>query len=168
DHPTLAPMGTFRTTDGYLNLAAPGERLFNRMCHALNAEHLLEDERFSSNASRTVNKDALKEELQLILEQKGRADWVQLLSGVGVPVGPVNSVAEALSDPQVEHLGTVVSIPHPLRGTVSVLRSPIRLSSSEPAPKTASPTPGQHTDAILAELGIPQDEIDRLRADGVV
>jgi len=168
DHPTLAPMGTFRTTDGYLNLAAPGERLFNRMCRALNAEYLLEDQRFSSNASRTANKDALKSELQSILEQKGRADWVQLLSDVGVPVGPVNSVSEALSDPQVEHLGTVISIPHPLRGMVSVLRSPIRLSASEPVPKTASPMPGQHTDAILAELGLPQDEIDRLRAEGVV
>jgi crotonobetainyl-CoA:carnitine CoA-transferase CaiB-like acyl-CoA transferase len=168
EHPTLAPMGTFLAADGYLNLAAPGERLFGRLCQAIEADHLLADPRFSSNAARCSNRGELNQELQTVLGKRTRAKWVQLLGDVGVPCGPVNSIAEAFADPQVEHLGVVVPVTHPLRGEVSVLRSPIRLSSTDPVPKRAAPTPGQHTDDILAELGYTPDQTARLRADGVV
>jgi crotonobetainyl-CoA:carnitine CoA-transferase CaiB-like acyl-CoA transferase len=168
DHPTLAPMGTYRAADGFLNLAAPGERLFTRMCHAIGADQLLADPRFSSNKARGANKEELKEALQAILETRGRAEWVRLLGDVGVPVGPVNSIEEAFADPQVEHLGVAVEFAHPSRGKASVLRSPIRLSSSEPAPKIPSPVPGQDTDAILAELGFSEGDIATLHSQGVV
>jgi crotonobetainyl-CoA:carnitine CoA-transferase CaiB-like acyl-CoA transferase len=168
DHPTLAPMGTFRAADGFLNLAAPGERLFARMCAAMGADHLLSDQRFSSNSGRSANREALKIELQAILEGRSRAEWVKLLGNVGVPVGSVNSIEEAFADPQVKHLGVDVELIHPRRGSVHVLRSPIRLSSSEPVPKSPSPVPGQDTDEILAELGFSGDAIESLHARAVV
>jgi crotonobetainyl-CoA:carnitine CoA-transferase CaiB-like acyl-CoA transferase len=168
DHPTLAPMGTYTTADGFLNLAAPGERLFTRMCNAIGANHLLDDRRFSSNNARCANKDELKLELQAILEMRSRSDWVRVLGHVGVPAGPVNSIDEAFAESQVEHLGVAVEVDHPTRGRVSVLRSPIRLSSTEPAAKTSSPLPNQDTDAILGEIGFLPDQIAQLRSEGVV
>jgi crotonobetainyl-CoA:carnitine CoA-transferase CaiB-like acyl-CoA transferase len=168
DHPTLAPMGTYRAADGFLNLAAPGERLFARMCGAIGADHLLADARFSSNRARSANREALKEELQVILETRTRSEWVKLLGDEGVPVGPVNSIEEAFADPQVKHLGVAVEITHPGRGQAHVLRNPIRLSSSQPAPKTSAPVPGQDTDTILGELGLSAGEIANLHASRVV
>jgi crotonobetainyl-CoA:carnitine CoA-transferase CaiB-like acyl-CoA transferase len=167
-HPTITPMGTFSAADGYLNIAAPNNRLWERLCEALGQPPELSDEQFSTVTLRHQNRDRLKSLLQEILATKSRAEWVKLLDSAGVPCGPVNSVAEAFDDPQVQHLDLLARVQHPARGEVNVLRSPITMSRTAPVTKTSSPTASQDTDAVLARLGYSSKEVDELRAAGVV
>jgi crotonobetainyl-CoA:carnitine CoA-transferase CaiB-like acyl-CoA transferase len=168
DHPTLTPMGTFSASDGYLNVAAPSDRLWSRLCDAIGAPGLLADEEFSTATLRHQHKERLKKELQSIFIQRTRSQWVKLLDEVGVPCGPVNSIDEVFADPQVLDLKMTESVDHAVRGQVSVLRNPLTLSRSDRAHKTSSPLPGQHTDEILSELGYSPETVAEFHSSGVV
>lgn len=168
DHPTLTPMGTFNASDGYLNLAAPTDRLWSRLCEAVSDPELLNEPSFATTALRQQNKEDLKARLQNALSRRTRREWVEALDAVGVPCGPVNSIAEVFSDPQVVDLEMTTPMSHPTRGDISVLRNPLTLSRAERAKKTPSPLPGEHTDEVLRELGFSNDQIADLRSHGVV
>jgi crotonobetainyl-CoA:carnitine CoA-transferase CaiB-like acyl-CoA transferase len=167
-HPSSTPMGMFEASDGQLNIAAPSDRLFSRMCQAIGADHLLSEARYASAASRHEHRDVLIDELQAILKGRTRDEWMGLLEGAGVPCGPVNSIAEAFADSQVVHLAMTEQVNHPLRGKVRVLRSPITMSRTPRSAKTPSPMAGQHTDEVLTELGYSEESIAQMHADGVV
>jgi len=168
DHPTLTPMGTFSASDGYLNVAAPSDRLWTRLCRALDSPELAADGAFSTVLLRHENKEELKKRLQDRFSMRTRAEWVGLLEEAGVPCGPVNSVSEVFADPQVVHLEMTSRIDHPTRGEISVLRNPLTFSRSERATKTAAPVPSQNTNEILEELGYSGEHISDLRERGVI
>jgi crotonobetainyl-CoA:carnitine CoA-transferase CaiB-like acyl-CoA transferase len=167
-HPSSTPMGMFDASDGHLNIAAPSDRLFVRLCDAIGAPHLIEDERFATAQDRHRARDSLLHELQAIFKTKARAEWISRLETAGVPCGPVNDVAEVFADPQVVHLGVTEVVSHPARGDVRVLRTPIRMSRTQPVAKSPAPGAGEHTLDILAELGYSASSIDQLRADGAI
>ena len=167
-HPTITPMGTFRTADGFLNVAAPNDRLWQKLRDALGRPAALDDPLFASVPARQANRHRLRELLEAEFGRYPRAELVKLLDAAGVPCGPVNSVAEAFAEDQVRHLGVVAPVEHPARGPVGVLHSPIRMSRSGAAPKTPAPLAGADTDEVLAELGYGADEIARLHAEHVV
>jgi crotonobetainyl-CoA:carnitine CoA-transferase CaiB-like acyl-CoA transferase len=167
-HPTITPMGTFSASDGYLNIAAPNNRLWERLCDALGRPEALSSPRFSTVSGRHENRETLKSVLQQILATRSRSEWVELLDSAGVPCGPVNSVAEAFEDPQTRHLDVLTRVDHPDRGEVNVLRTPITMSRTAPAVKTSSPTASQDTDRVLSRLGYSPEDLDRLRASGVI
>jgi crotonobetainyl-CoA:carnitine CoA-transferase CaiB-like acyl-CoA transferase len=168
DHPTIAPMGTVPTSDGFLNIAAPNDRLFERLVRAMGSPVELQGPEYASVPSRNAHKAQLKAVLERLFATRSRAEWVAALDAEGVPCGPVHTVEEAFAHPQTQHLGMLSRVEHPSRGPVEILRSPLSMSRSRATPKMASPTAGQHTDAILVELGLSEAEIATLRSDGVV
>jgi len=167
-HPTIAPMGAFRTADGYLNVAAPNERLWQRLCTALGRPAALDDPAFAGLSGRWANRARLTEALEAEFGRYPRAELVKLLEAEDVPCGPVNSVAEAFAEAQVRHLGVVTTVEHPSRGPVGVLRSPIRMSRTAAVAKSPAPTASADTDAVLAELGYSAPEIAQLRAERAI
>jgi crotonobetainyl-CoA:carnitine CoA-transferase CaiB-like acyl-CoA transferase len=168
DHPTLTPMGTYRAADGYLNIAAPTDRLWARLCEAMDATDLREEADFGSVSLRHANRDRLNKVLDERLTTRSRAEWITAFEEVGVPCGSVHTVGEAFDHPQVTQLGVTTQVEHPTRGVVSVLRSPITLSNAPHAAKTPAPLPGQHTREILMELGYDLEQILDLTQRGVV
>jgi crotonobetainyl-CoA:carnitine CoA-transferase CaiB-like acyl-CoA transferase len=161
-------MGTFRTADGFLNVAAPNDRLWQRLCEALDRPAALDDPAFASVSGRHANRDRVRELLEIEFAHYPRAELVKLLDAADVPCGPVNSVAEAFAEDQVRHLGVVTTVEHPSRGPVGVLRSPIRMSRTGASPKSPAPLASADTDEVLRELGYDAAEIAELHTAHVV
>ena len=168
DHPTLGPMGMYKTMDGYLNLAASGGRLWEALCSELGAPEWLEDERFSSVSARKDNKAVLNLLIEERLSQDTTEHWVLRLNEVGVPCGPVNTVAETFSDPQVQHLGIASPVSHPTAGEIKILRNATNLEGVSNDIRAASPLKGQHSEELLTQFGFSDEEIDSLSHSGVV
>jgi crotonobetainyl-CoA:carnitine CoA-transferase CaiB-like acyl-CoA transferase len=154
-HPTARPMGTYRASDGHLNVAAPHDRLWSRLCEVLEAPDLAADERFRTPRDRYHNRDALNTALEAQFATRSRLEWVDVLDAAGIPCGPVLAVDEVFADPQVQHLQMLEHIEHPVRGSVDVLRNPITMSRSQPVTTTSSPRPGRDRDEVLAQFGLP-------------
>jgi crotonobetainyl-CoA:carnitine CoA-transferase CaiB-like acyl-CoA transferase len=167
-HPTITPMGTFRTADGFLNVAAPNDRLWQKLCDALGRPASLDDPAFATVSARQANRYRLREVLEAEFGRYPRAELVKLLDAADVPCGPVNSVSEAFAEDQVSHLGVVTTVDHRARGPVGVLRTPIRMSRTGASPKSPAPMVSADTDEVLAELGYAAGEIAQLHAERVV
>jgi formyl-CoA transferase/CoA:oxalate CoA-transferase len=167
-HATIAPYDTFPAAEGELFLAVGNDEQFQRFCRAAGLEHLLTDDRFSTNPLRVSNEPALKQIIEPVIRARTRADWLRVFAAAGVPCGAVRSVAEALSDPQVEARHMIEAVEHAVLGSMKVLGTPIKLSGTPAQVRTAPPVLGQHTDTVLAELGLSVDDISQLRARAVV
>ncbi len=170
DHPYQLPMGTFKSSDGLVNLAAPSQRLWSRMCAALDAGELANDERYRSGRERAAHKDELSADLNALTGQFSTAELVEKLNAVGVPCGPINNIGEAFEDPQVQYLGMARPAPHPDLGEVSLIRSPINLSAFPQAEAFdhAAPDPGQDSASVLEEAGYSPQRIAEFKAAGVI
>ena len=168
DHPTSIPTGVFQTADGYINIAAAGDDIYRRLCKALNADHLATDPAYATGRARSENRKALNAAIETITRGKTSADWIDLLNKQGVPGGPIYTMDQVFADPQVKHLGMTRVVPHPVIGDVEVVGQPIELSRTPWSIRSATPEPGEHTDAILAELGYSTAEIGALHAGKVV
>ncbi len=145
-----APYQALATRDGYVTVGANNDRLWRRLCAALDAEHLVRDPRFETNVGRMANRAELAAELEERTVQKDTADWVELLLGAGVPAGPIQDYRQVLDeDPHVKARGMVAYVDHPVEGTVPVLASPIRLSRTPPSIRRPPPLLGEHTDQVL-------------------
>ncbi len=167
DHPTAMPMGLFPALDGLINLAASGATLFGRFCKAAGAEHLLADPRFAGRA-KVKHRAELNAAIAEITRTRTVADWVEILNAAGVPCGPVNAIDQVFADPQVAELDMVRGVEHPTLGRLNLVGQPIGLAGADGGPRTAAPEPGEHSEAVLAELGYSPAEIAALRAKGVI
>lgn len=169
-HPTLAPMGTYRCADGYVNLAASNARMWQQLCEVLDAPALLADPDYATAAKRYAHRRRLEADLEAVTLRYTADTLVQRLNAVGVPCGPVLDIGQAYEDAQARHLRMTRPATHPTLGTLALLRSPINLSAC-PTPEAfdcAAPDPGQHSDALLQGLGYGADEIAAFRQQGVV
>jgi crotonobetainyl-CoA:carnitine CoA-transferase CaiB-like acyl-CoA transferase len=168
-HPSLAPYETFEAADGYVIVAVGSESLWRSFCAAVGQPALAGDERFSSNPQRVVNYDALRAVLAPLLKTRPAGEWLAALESAGVPCGRVRTIAEALDHPQLEARGLLVTLDHPTAGTGRYVASPIHLSDAARASALPPPLLGQHTREVLMErAGLSADEVDALRAEGVV
>ena len=167
-HPTLVPMGCFASADGHVNVAGPSGRLLRRFCDAVGLSEVPSDPRFDTGAKRSANRVELNELIAERLRTRTTAEWVDLLNAAGVPCGPVYRVDEAFADPQAQHLAMVADVEHDRLGTIGILRNAVTMSDGPPTVRTPSPDPGQHTDEVLAELGVPAARIELLRSRGII
>jgi len=168
DHPTSIPTGVFPTSDGYINIAATGQAMWTRLCQAIGAEHLLDDEEFKTDAGRSKHRARLNKELAAITAMRASNEWVRLLNDTGVPCGPIYSIDQVFADEQVRHLGIAQTVPHPTLGNIQVVGQPVHLSRTPSELRTAAPEKGEHTDEILREFGYDDATIADMRRQQII
>jgi formyl-CoA transferase len=164
DHPTSIPTGVFPTADGHVNIAASGQHMFRRLCEALEAPALVSDPDFATADKRSQNRARLNAELAKRTRHYAGAELVERLNAAGVPCGPIYSIDQVFADPQVQHLGMALPMPHPTRGEVAVVNQAVVMSRTPPVIDRPTPGLGQHTEEIMAELGYDDASIADLRA----
>ncbi|WP_041795716.1 CaiB/BaiF CoA transferase family protein [Pararhodospirillum photometricum] len=169
-HPNIVPYQAMATQDGHLMLAVGNDGQFERFCAVADLPALAHDPRFARNRDRVAHRDALLALLEPRLKERPTAAWLAALEAVGVPCGPINTLDQVFADPQVLARGLRLEVPHPLSGTVPLVRSPLRLSGTETAaPAEAPPLLGQHTRGVLGDLlGLTAARLDALTAQGVI
>jgi crotonobetainyl-CoA:carnitine CoA-transferase CaiB-like acyl-CoA transferase len=167
-HPTIVPYESFQTADGDFVIAGGNDDIWRRLCTALELDALSTDPRFATNRDRSAHYDELRPILDRALRTRTRAEWVRRLGEVGVPCGSVRGVDEVLADPQLAAREMIPEVMHPTVGPVRVIASPVKLSETSSSVRTAPPVMGQHTDAVLGELGYDRNRIDALRSAGVI
>ncbi len=169
NHPTSIPTGVYKTKDGHINIAAAGQPMWERLCHAIGAPKILENANYKTAKLRSEHRHALNADLEVHLAKKTSTHWVEALNAAGVPAGPIYAMDQVFADPQVQHLGMVHAIDSKdKRGTVKVVRQPVRLSRTPSKTVAAPPERGQHSAQILQEFGFTAEEIKRLRTSGAL
>ena len=168
DHPTSIPTGVFPTSDGHINIAASGQHIFARMCKAIGAEALLEDPDFASGDKRSQHRQRLNAEIGRCTKTYSSLDLVERLNAAGVPSGPIYDIGQMFADPQVEHVGMAVPMPHPTRKDAAVVNQAVELSRTPCAINRPTPGLGEHTEEILTALGYSTNDIKALRSKKVV
>ncbi len=168
NHPTSIPTGVFATADGHINIAASGDDIYRRFCKAVRAPELAEDPRYATGRARSENRDALNAAIEAITRGNTSAHWIEALNAAGVPSGPIYKMNEVFADPQVKHLKIARTVAHKVLGEVEVIGQAIELSRTPWSVRSATPEAGEHTDAVLGELGFNPAEIAELRAKKVV
>ena len=167
-HPSIVPYQDFPTADGHMILAIGNDGQFARFCEVAGRPELAADVRFATNRARVENRAELIPLLSEITATRTTAEWIGQLEARAVPCGPINGLAEVFADPQVQARGLAVKMPHPEAGEVPLVASPIRLSKTPVEYRRAPPLVGEHTDEILADLGVDAAGIAGLRERGVV
>jgi crotonobetainyl-CoA:carnitine CoA-transferase CaiB-like acyl-CoA transferase len=166
-HANIVPYQSFPTADGWIAIAAPNDGLYARLCEVLGAPELAGDERFATNAVRVENRELLVPLLEEKLAAKGADEWLAALEEVGVPAGKIRTVPDALAAAAEAGLAATTKVPHPTAGEVELVNSPIQIDSGL-RPATAPPLLGEHTAEVLKELGLDDEQIDRLAAAGAI
>lgn len=167
-HPTIVPYQAFPTREGDLMVAVGNDAIWRRFAETIGLADLVDDPRFSTNPARVTHREELSEAVATALLAKDATSWELALTEAGVPAARVNTVGEALHHAQVVARELVVETTHPTAGTVRSLATPVKMSGSGRAVAAAPPTFGEHTEAILRELGLGDDEVARLRREGTV
>ena len=161
-HPTIVPYETFSAADGDVVVAAGNDTLFRKFCDVLEMPALAEDPRFATNQGRVENQDALRPLLAERVRTRTRQQWLDGLKQAGVPSGAVRDLAEMLSDPQLIDRMMVLPMTHPKAGPMQVLGVPVKMGDTPGGVRTPPPVLGQHTHAVLGELGYDADQITAL------
>ena len=138
-----------------IHLSSP-DKFWHGLLHAIGRSDLLGDERFATRQLRIQNREAIQEILDAAFATGSRDEWLERLRARDVPAGPLNTLAEAMVDPQVQHLGLVEEVEHPTQGRMRLLGSAVNLHDT-PTRSGPAPVAGEHTAAVLAELGLPAD-----------
>ncbi len=166
-HPTIVPYQTFATEDGHLNVAVGNDAIFRRFSAAVGRPEWADDPRFATNPARVEHRDELEPLLDEVFAAQTTEAWMARLNEHDVPAGPVYRVSDIVRDPQVAARKMILEMPHPKAGTVRAFAPPFR-SLHERGVHTSAPRLGEHTDAVLGELGYPPEQIAQLHRDGAV
>ncbi len=174
-HPSLAPYQDFPTRDGSMLLAIGNDGQFSRFCQAAGKPEWSADPRFGGMAARVKNRALLIPMMEQVTRLRDSADWIALLEDKAVPCGPINDLAHAFADPQVQARGLIVRQPRAAHlvaqdgiAAIRSVASPLRLADNPPILRRPPPALGEHTDEVLSELGLDSRQIAALRDSGIV
>ncbi len=167
-HPSIVPYQAFRTRDGYVNVAVGSEAIWGRFVVAVGAPELADDPRFRANPDRVAHREALIARLEELFAVRTTEAWVAALEEAGVPCGPIYLLSDLFSDPQVHHRAMVVEMDHPRSGRIRQTGVPVKLSATPGRIVSPPPVLGEHTDAILAELGYDAEAVRGMRRAGAI
>jgi len=166
-HPSLVPSQLFATRDGHIVIMCNKEKFFPILCEAIGAPQLARDEKYRDFTARLANKEALIAELDAIFATRPNAHWLQVLREK-VPVAPVNSVEEAMQHPLLAEREMIVTAQHPTRGPLKMMGVPIKVSGHKPE-YSAAPALGENNREIYGELlGLPEDDLEQLKAQKII
>jgi crotonobetainyl-CoA:carnitine CoA-transferase CaiB-like acyl-CoA transferase len=168
DHPTSIPTGVFRTRDGHINIASAGDDIFRRLCKALDTPDLADHPDYRGGRLRSQNRVALNAAIEAVTVTRDSADWIERFNAAGVPAGPIYAMDQVFADPQVKHLGIAQPVKHSTLGQMELVGQAVTLSRTPSRLASASPEAGEHTDAILRDLGYSNSDIAGLRERHVV
>ncbi|CAL8402260.1 unnamed protein product, partial [Gadus morhua 'NCC'] len=159
-HESIVPYQGFKTKNGYIVVAAGNDKQFVKVCHVLRLTELTEDSNYQTNKLRVKHRKPLLHILSQRFLEMDTADWLREFEGSGVPVGPINSIQEVFSSPQVKHNNLIQEMNHPTAGPISVPGPAVRFSSFEySSPPCPPPLVGQHTVQVLREALSYSDEV---------
>ncbi|MBH1963945.1 MAG: CoA transferase [Comamonadaceae bacterium] len=167
-HPNIQPQDVYACADGDVILVVGNDGQFARLCKVLGKTEWVTDERFTTNAQRVRNIGELSEMLRTEFARWTREKLITELDVVGVPCGPINNVAEVFEEPQVKQRQMLRHVPHPCGVDVPLVASPMRFEGDPLPIRSAPPLLGEHSEAILAELGYAPADIEALRASEVI
>lgn len=168
-HANIVPYQVFEAADAPFVIAVGNDAQFARLCEIGGRPELGADPRYARNADRVAHREQLVPLLAEMIRLRSRNDWLGALEEAGIPAGPINTVAEAIADPQVAARGLRIDLPHPRAGQVPLMGSPLRMSDSPPDYRRPPPLLGEHTDEVLGELlGAAPGELAAWRASGVI
>ena len=174
-HPSLAPYQDFQTLDGAMLLAIGNDGQFARFCQVAAHPEWATDPLFASNRLRVNNREGLVALMQAVTRTRSTATWIALLEDKAVPCGPINDIGQAFDDLQVKARALVVNQPLAPAASakttvesIATVASPLRLTTTPPVLRRAPPVLGEHTEEVLAELGLDEPAIAALRASGVL
>jgi crotonobetainyl-CoA:carnitine CoA-transferase CaiB-like acyl-CoA transferase len=159
---SIAPYEAFATRDGHVMIAAANDRIFQRLCEALELADAADDPRFRTNPDRVQNREVL---IPLIRERTKAFDSVGLLSLLkahAVPSSPIQDMSQVITDPQVAASDMIRTPEHPKIEGYRDLAFPVRLDGVRPSHARPPPELGQHTEEVLSELGFDSSTIDRM------
>ncbi|EDP65782.1 acyl-CoA synthase [alpha proteobacterium BAL199] len=168
NHPTSIPTGVFTTSDGYMNLAVAGQEIWMRFCKAIERMDIAENPNYADGKLRSKNRDALNAEIEEVTRTRPTAEWVDRFNAAGVPCGEINTIDQVFANPQVQHLGIAQPVNSHERGASHLVGQPIIMSRTPSRIASPPPTAGEHNDEVLRDIGYSDDDIARLRADGVI
>ncbi|MDX2155720.1 MAG: CoA transferase [Hyphomicrobiaceae bacterium] len=167
DHPTSIPTGVFKTSDGYINIAVAGQKMWEKFASLFDDAGFKSPD-FADAKGRSKNRKALNALIEKHTATKPAAYWIEMLNTNGCPAGEINSIDQVFGLEQVRHLGLAQPMNSQERGATEVLGQPILMSRSKASVKRPPPKLGQHTEEVLAEVGYEADAIAKLRKDGAV
>jgi crotonobetainyl-CoA:carnitine CoA-transferase CaiB-like acyl-CoA transferase len=168
DHPTSIPTGVFKTSDGYINIATTGGRIWHRFAETLGAPDLPDRPEYATAPNRSKNRKQLNAEISKLTEKKSSETWVKEFNAAGVPCGPIYSIDQMFSDAQVEHLGIAQDVPNAEGRHIRLVGQPFKLSRTPSKMAARPPEFGEQTEEVLAEFGFTRDEIGELKQAKVV
>jgi len=167
--PNIVPYQTFPTTNGEIILAVGNDGQFSRFCQAVCRPELAIDSRFCSNEQRVRNRPILCGIVADLLAQESSEYWLEKFECSGVPCGPINTIEQVFSDPQILARDMVVDYEHPLSPNLRLPGNPINYSRTKTGAVAAPPLLGEHTETVLREkLGLDTEEINTLRRQRVI
>jgi crotonobetainyl-CoA:carnitine CoA-transferase CaiB-like acyl-CoA transferase len=167
-HQNIVPYQVFAVADGHLILAVGNDGQFQRLCQVAGCPELAGDPRFSRNADRVRHREVLVPLLAQRLLTRPRQQWLAELDAAKVPCGPINDLAEVFADPQVRERNMTTVMSHPLTDRLELVSSPLKLSATPVQLRRPPPLLGEHTDEVLADIGIDGAAREALRAAGVI
>ena len=167
-HPSLVPYQSFTSSDGHFIIGCANQGLWERLCPAIGQPGMLEDARFASNTDRVEHRAECVGELNDVFKHETTEHWVSVIVEAGVPCGPINSVSDVVSNPQVLARDMIAEINHPNVPDLKLPNSPLKLTDSPSTIRLAPPLLGQHNEEILTEAGYSTDKIAELKERGVI
>ena len=166
NHPTTTPTGTFKTKDGYINIA-PVPPMWQRFCKAIGREDLIDHPDFATPKLRYAHRPEINAEIEKLTTTKTTDELITALNDAGIPCGPIYTVDQAFADPQVKHLNVTQTVDSKEMGKIGLMAQPFTLSRTPSQLTTAAPEYGEHTEELLTEFGYAKEDIDRMRKAGI-